>query len=202
MYAIRSYYEEALSVYEKAVKAEDFAELAKTYSQGPSAASGGYLGRFGKTSMVKPFADAAFAMKAGDISQPVRTRFGWHIIKVTDKTPETVTPFETAKAQIQKELAASRMQELAYNKAEDAYDAVLDGDSFEQVTLVAAKQPVSTPAFTARGTELKGMGISDPGEFASAALSVITSYSIHYTKLYETSYRGPNKMRALIYAAH
>ncbi len=165
--------EEALSVYEKAVKAEDFAELAKTYSQGPSAASGGYLGRFGKTSMVKPFADAAFAMKAGDISQPVRTRFGWHIIKVTDKTPETVTPFETAKAQIQKELAASRMQELAYNKAEDAYDAVLDGDSFEQVTLVAAKQPVSTPAFTARGTELKGMGISDPGEFASAAFSLV-----------------------------
>lgn len=93
----------------------------------------------------------------------------------TDKTPETVTPFETAKAQIQKELAASQVQDLAYNKAEDAYDAVLDGDSFEQVALVAAKQPVTTPAFTARGTELKGMGISDPGEFASAAFSLVDS---------------------------
>ncbi|WP_020585883.1 peptidylprolyl isomerase [Desulfobacter curvatus] len=164
--------EEALSVYEKAVKSVDFSELAKAYSQGPSAADGGYLGRFDRTSMVKPFADAAFAMNAGDISQPVRTRFGWHIIKVTDKTPETVVPFETAKTQIQKELALSRLQDLAYNKAEDAYDAVLDGDSFEQVALVAAKQPVNTPAFTAVGTELKGMGISDPGEFATTAFSL------------------------------
>ena len=165
--------EEALSVYEKAIKAEDFSELAKTYSQGPSAASGGYLGRFDKNSMVKPFADAAFAMNPGDISQPVRTRFGWHIIKVRDKTPETVTPFETAKVEIQKELAASQLQDLAYNKAEDAYDAVLDGDSFEQVALVAAKQPVNTPAFTALGTELKGLGISDPGAFATTAFSLV-----------------------------
>nr|WP_320191973.1 SurA N-terminal domain-containing protein [uncultured Desulfobacter sp.] len=165
--------EEALSVYEKAIQSVDFSELAKAYSQGPSAANGGYLGRFDKTSMVKPFADAAFSMKAGDISQPVRTRFGWHIIKVTDKTPETVTPFETAKAQIQKELAASQLQDMAYNKAEDAYDAVLDGDSFEQVALVAAKQAVSTPAFTILGSELKGMGISDPGEFASTAFSLV-----------------------------
>ena len=165
--------EEALSVYEKAIKAEDFSELAKTYSQGPSAASGGYLGRFDKNSMVKPFADAAFAMNPGDISQPVRTRFGWHIIKVTDKTPETMTPFKIAKVEIQKELAASQVQDLAYNKAEDAYDAVLDGDSFEQVALVAAKQPVNTPAFTALGTELKGLGISDPGEFATTAFSLV-----------------------------
>nr|WP_320017363.1 SurA N-terminal domain-containing protein [uncultured Desulfobacter sp.] len=165
--------EEALSVYEKAVKAGDFSELAKTYSQGPSAASGGYLGRFDKNSMVKPFADAAFAMNPGDISQPVRTRFGWHIIKVTDKTPETITPFETAMVQIEKELAASQVQDLAYNKAEDAYDAVLDGDSFEQVALVAAKQPVNTPAFTVLGSELKGMGISDPGEFATTAFSLV-----------------------------
>nr|WP_319395192.1 SurA N-terminal domain-containing protein [uncultured Desulfobacter sp.] len=165
--------EEAMSVYEKAVNSVDFAELAKAYSQGPSAASGGYLGRFGRNSMVKPFADAAFAMKPGDVSQPVRTRFGWHIIKVTDKTPETVTPFETAKIQIQKELAASQLQDLAYNKAEEAYDAVLDGDAFEQVALVAAKQTVTTPAFTALGTELKGLNISDPGTFAATAFSLV-----------------------------
>ena len=122
--------QEAVSVYEKAVKDQDFAELAKTYSQGPSAKSGGYLGRFDKASMVKPFADAAFAMEAGQISQPVRTRFGWHIIKVTDKTPETVTPFESAKAQITKELAAGELQNLAYDKAEKAYDVVLDGGLF------------------------------------------------------------------------
>lgn len=165
--------QEALSIYEKAVQSVDFAELAKAYSQGPSAANGGYLGWFDRASMVEPFADAAFSMKAGDISQPVRTRFGWHIIKVTDKTPETVTPFEVAQAQIKKELAANRLQDMAYNKAEDAYDAVLDGDSFEQVALVSGKQPVTTPAFTAVGTELKALGISDPGEFASTAFSLV-----------------------------
>ncbi|WP_321493226.1 SurA N-terminal domain-containing protein [uncultured Desulfobacter sp.] len=165
--------EEALSVYEKAVKGQDFAELAKTYSQGPSAASGGYLGRFDKTSMVKPFADAAFSMNAGEISQPVKTRFGWHIIKVIDRTPATVTPFETAKSQIQTELAADELKTAAYNKAEDAYDAVLDGDSFEQVALVAGKQPVSTPPFSVQGTQLKDLGVSDPGQFAAAAFALV-----------------------------
>jgi len=165
--------ETAMGVYEKAVKADDFAALAKTYSQGPSAPRGGYLGRFDKTSMVKPFADAAFAMTPGDISQPVRTRFGWHIIQVTDRTPETVTPFDAAKVEIQEELAEGEVQNLAYNKAEDVYDAVLDGDSFEQVALVAAKQPVTTPAFTALGTELKHLGIPDPDQFAATAFSLV-----------------------------
>ena len=165
--------EDALNVYEKAVKAEDFAQLARTSSQGPSATRGGYLGRLGRAGMVKPFADAAFAMNPGDISQPVRTLFGWHIIKVTDKTPETVTPFRIAKAEIQKELAASQIQNMAYNKAEEAYDAVLDGDSFEQVALVAAMAPVTTPPFTALGTELGGMGIPDPGQFATTAFSLV-----------------------------
>ena len=164
--------EEAMSVYDKAANSVDFAELAKAYSQGPSASSGGYLGRFDRNSMVKPFADAAFAMNPGDVSQPVRTRFGWHIIKVTDKTPETVTPFDTAKVQIQKELAAGQLQDLAYNKAEEAYDAVLDGDAFEQVALVAGKQPVSTSAFTVSGAALKGLDISDPGTFAATAFSL------------------------------
>lgn len=175
--------EEALSIYEKAVSGQDFSELAKTYSQGPSASKGGYLGRFDKTSMVKPFSDAAFAMNAGDISQPVKTRFGWHIIKVTDRTPEGMTPLESAKKQIQKELTASQMQDFAYNKAEDAYDAVLDGDSFQQVALIADKQPVNTPAFTVLGTELKGMGISNPREFATTAFSLVDNETSEIKKI-------------------
>ncbi len=69
-------------ILKKAKGDQDFAELAKQYSEGPSKDKGGHLGSFRRDAMVKPFADKAFAMQAGEISDPVRTRFGWHIIKV------------------------------------------------------------------------------------------------------------------------
>lgn len=67
----------------KALKGQDFAALAKQYSDGPSAGKGGDLGAFGRNSMVKPFADAAFDLKVGGISNVVETEFGFHVIKRT-----------------------------------------------------------------------------------------------------------------------
>ena len=122
--------------------------------------------------MVKPFADAAFAMNAGDISEPVRTRFGWHVIKVTDTTDKTVTPFEEVQDKIEEEMALSEASNLAYNKAEEAFDAVLDGDGFGQVALVAGKKAVTTKAFTSSGSQLAGMGFVDPGQFATEAFAL------------------------------
>jgi parvulin-like peptidyl-prolyl isomerase len=73
-------------LYTKAAAGEDFAKLAKQYSQDPgSAANGGDLGYFAKGKMVPAFEEAAFALKVGEISKPVRTVYGYHIIKVTDK---------------------------------------------------------------------------------------------------------------------
>src|SRR5690349_23456006 len=63
----------------------DFATLAKEKSKDPGAAQGGDLGYFSKEQMVPEFADVAFKMYAGQLSNPVKTQFGWHIIKVEDK---------------------------------------------------------------------------------------------------------------------
>ncbi len=92
--------EEAIDVMEKAKAGDDFADLAKEFSTGPSGAQGGDLGYFTAERMVKPFSDAAFAMKAGDISEPVQTQFGWHVIKVEDRRKVEPPSLESLKDQI------------------------------------------------------------------------------------------------------
>lgn len=88
-----------------------FAELAKQHSQDPgSAAQGGDLGNFTRELMVKPFADAVFGMKIGEVSAPVETEFGYHIIRLDGVTPGTVMAFETVKAEILDELARQQAE--------------------------------------------------------------------------------------------
>jgi len=75
----------------------DFAALAQEYSEGPSGPQGGDLGYFGRGKMVKPFEDVSFAMKVGEVSDPVQTRFGYHVIKVTDRKAGGEVPFVDVK---------------------------------------------------------------------------------------------------------
>jgi peptidyl-prolyl cis-trans isomerase C len=85
----------------RAKKGEDFGKLAKELSEEPGAKeSSGDLGFFTKDSMVPEFAEVAFSTEPGEVSAPVRTQFGWHVIKVTDKKPAGVTPFAEVKDQI------------------------------------------------------------------------------------------------------
>ena len=90
----------------KAVKAEldkgaDFAELAKKKSKDPGSADGGDLGFFTKDQMVPEFSAAAFALEPGKISDPVKSQFGWHIIKVEEKRNRKAPEFDQVKAQIE-----------------------------------------------------------------------------------------------------
>ena len=78
--------EEANKLYDEIKGGKDFADVAAMVSLCPSGAAGGDLGYFERGMMVKPFEDAAFSLNIGELSRPVETQFGWHLILVTDKS--------------------------------------------------------------------------------------------------------------------
>lgn len=91
----------------------DFAELAKEYSTGPSGPAGGDLGYFTKDSMVPEFAEVAFELPAGEYTKtPVKTQFGYHVIKVEDKRKTQPPAFEEKEAEIRGEKTNSMVTEL------------------------------------------------------------------------------------------
>lgn len=96
----------------------DFAELAKKYSACSSGAQGGDLGKFGRGQMVPPFEEAAFAMKDGEVSEIVKTQFGYHIIKRTATFEGKTTPYEDVKDEITQMLTRQKMQEAQANLVE------------------------------------------------------------------------------------
>jgi peptidyl-prolyl cis-trans isomerase C len=91
----------------------DFAELAKEYSEGPSGPRGGDLGYFKRGQMVKPFDDAVFSMQTNAVSDLVETRFGYHLIKVTDKKPEQTLPYAEVKDKIAQRLKQEQIEKDA-----------------------------------------------------------------------------------------
>ena len=98
----------------RAKKGEDFTALAKELSEEPGAKeSGGDLGFFPKDRMVPEFAEVAFTEKVGDISDPVRTQFGWHVIKVTDKKGAGTLPYDEVKEQLIGYLKNKKQEEAA-----------------------------------------------------------------------------------------
>jgi len=104
---------------------QPFGELAKKYSDCPSKSAGGYLGAFERKDMVEPFAGKSFSMKAGEISEPVLTKFGWHIIRVEKINEEKVFSLNETGNAIRKKLVDDKAKKLAYGEAEEVYDTAV-----------------------------------------------------------------------------
>ncbi len=118
--------DEAKAIIQKLNDGADFAELAKEESTGPSASNGGDLGFFTKEQMVTPFSEAAFAMEAGQVSEPVKTRFGWHVIKVEDKRDREPPKFADVKDRLKSSLVRQRLQQRMAELREGASIEILD----------------------------------------------------------------------------
>jgi len=104
----------------------DFATLAKEKSKDPGAAEGGDLGYFTKEQMVPEFAEVAFKLNKGELSDPVKTQFGWHIIQVEDKRIKPTPTFDQVKPQIENYVAHRAQAELVENLRKTATVERLD----------------------------------------------------------------------------
>lgn len=102
--------EEAIAVKEAIDGGADFAETARAESTGPSGSSGGELGWFGPGMMVPEFETAVVALDAGDVSDPVQTQFGWHIVKLNEVRETALPELETLRAEL-----TSEIQQAALN---------------------------------------------------------------------------------------
>ena len=166
---VESAHQRAEDVLKLAREGKDFAALARQYSEGPTKTKGGDLGTFRREAMVKPFADKAFSMKAGDISDPVRTRFGWHIIKVEKINPAKTLSLDEAREDIEKTLKTERSRNLAYDEAETVYETAFEGQELAAIAQERNLKILTTQLFSQKRPP---KDIKDAARFASVAFGL------------------------------
>lgn len=156
---------QAEALYNRIKAGEDFAALAKQYSEDPSSAvNGGDLGYFSKGRMIKEFEEAAFSLKNNEVSQPVKTLFGYHIIKVEDHKPAGIKSLFAVQNDIKKQLALPKAREFATKKMNEIYQWIKSNNA-KDLSEVNTKlnYPVKTSEFLAESDtspELTSMIIS------------------------------------------
>lgn len=140
--------EKAKELYDKAVAGEDFGKLAEANTKDTgSKAEGGKLGYFSKGQMVKEFEDAAFALKKGEISKPVKTQFGWHIIKVEDRRQKALPSFDEVKDKIIGNMVQQKGQQIIQELRGKANVEYVDSEIKLQVEQEAAINAAKKKAF-------------------------------------------------------
>src|SRR6202142_1752163 len=135
--------DEAKAVEEELKKGADFAELAKKKSKDPGASDGGDLGFFTKDQMVPEFSAVAFALEPGKISDPVKTQFGWHVIKVEEKRDRKPPDFAQVKAQIETYVTRKAQADYVAKRRETAKVERMDKPD---AAATDAKADVAKPA--------------------------------------------------------
>jgi peptidyl-prolyl cis-trans isomerase D len=140
----------AEGILKRAQAGEDFSKLAKELSQDPgSAAQGGDLGWSDRKVFVGPFADAAFNMKQDDIAGPVKTQFGYHILKLDGIQAATVKSFEQARAELETEYRRNEAERLYNDAADKLADATLQNNAdIDQVAKRVGLAVVDVPNFS------------------------------------------------------
>lgn len=123
--------EQARQILQVAQASDDFASVAQMYSEGPSKDNGGDLGFFSKGQMVKPFEDAVFTMEAGQLSDVVKTDFGYHIIRLEAIEEEKVSPIAEVRDSILDTLRQKEAQPLAFQLANSTYEAIIGAGSLK-----------------------------------------------------------------------
>jgi peptidyl-prolyl cis-trans isomerase D len=137
-----------------------FAELAKANSQDPgSAPQGGDLGMFARGSMVKPFEDAVFAAKVGDIIGPVQTDFGYHVIRVTGMTPAKIRALDEVRATIESDLKRAKAAQKFATAADQFQNLVYENaDSLAPVAKALDLKVMSTPLVPRAQAQMVSLG--------------------------------------------
>ncbi len=167
---VRRRQQEAEEILARAGSGVDFAELARKYSEGPSAAQGGYIGQVGRGDTVPAFDSALFALAEGGVSQPVRTSFGLHIIKLESIVPARVTSLDEARPEIIAQLKQTRARNLALADANQAYEKIILAGSLAKYGATGAAK-VKRTGFFAQGSPPAGPVPRDPA-FIRAAFSL------------------------------
>ncbi|HEX8664626.1 MAG TPA: peptidylprolyl isomerase [Beijerinckiaceae bacterium] len=136
--------DEAKKAYDRVKGGEDFAKVAGELSKDPgSKGDGGDLGFFAKDRMVQPFAEAAFKLEPGQVSEPVKTQFGWHVIKVEEKRVKPVPAFEEMKEQVEQYLTRKAQQDLVLKLRQNAKIERLDQPPAEAKPAEAGAAPAA-----------------------------------------------------------
>ena len=117
---------EALKILNSLKAGSDFSKLAKEKSTGPSGPNGGQLGWFGPGQMVPEFEAAVLVLEIGNISQPVKTQFGWHLVKLNDRRVKALPTFEEMKPELVQQLSQARIDQLLKIETDKSIVKILD----------------------------------------------------------------------------